>query len=549
VKISVKNIVSLGFAVILVFFGITLAFDPPRIIGIIQGPNGAEGFGCDYSCAGDQDGDGYADLLFSNDPFNPSDGRPNRNVIELYHGSADGLNDTAIVLFQTDVDFEGFGQVQLVGQMTENLLPLIAYQSYTYPGENELFPTSTKIVLTEGGTNFDGMPVYIINRAYSPGIFIPLGYRTRPADLDGDGYDDLIAVDQAEAGWANLMYFSGHPTFDTIPEWRVTVPCNRYFVPAIEASSGCDINADGYDDVLFKMHSIVNVDEYYLFLGGAPMDTTPLFHFRNDHYEGLNLKSFAMLPDVNGDGYDDWGIFWFNGLQQVSGYYIFFGGRNPDMEPDLTLHGNDADLGYLGEIASGDFNGDGISDIVTSGWGAYHQGGEINIFLGSRWGIHKSPDISVDCRQVYGDEYASLGWKLGAVGDYNGDGIDDFVTQRRAFNPPITVVLAGSRNWRLAAPEESSPLPQDYSLTVSPNPFNNTATIIFNMPQPGNATLHVYDIQGRRISTLMDSNLPVGELKTFWNPSNTGSGIYLLTAEFKTREHHDKLVRKLLYLQ
>jgi Zn-dependent M28 family amino/carboxypeptidase len=82
-------------------------------------------------------------------------------------------------------------------------------------------------------------------------------------------------------------------------------------------------------------------------------------------------------------------------------------------------------------------------------------------------------------------------------------------------------------------------LPKAFSLAQNrPNPFNPSTTISFEIPgtpdvkQP--VTLTVYDIRGRRVKTLVDSELEPGTHRIYWNGRSergeaVSSGIYLYT--------------------
>jgi hypothetical protein len=64
------------------------------------------------------------------------------------------------------------------------------------------------------------------------------------------------------------------------------------------------------------------------------------------------------------------------------------------------------------------------------------------------------------------------------------------------------------------------------SLNNYPNPFNPQTTIHFEIPQTGHVTIEVYDIQGRKLSTLYDGISSAGKHDLIWNAANQPSGIY-----------------------
>jgi hypothetical protein len=64
-----------------------------------------------------------------------------------------------------------------------------------------------------------------------------------------------------------------------------------------------------------------------------------------------------------------------------------------------------------------------------------------------------------------------------------------------------------------------------------PNPFNPATRIVFDLHQGGNTQLHVYDVTGRRVRTLMNEYLDAGVYETGWDGWNdngdaVSSGVY-----------------------
>ncbi len=81
--------------------------------------------------------------------------------------------------------------------------------------------------------------------------------------------------------------------------------------------------------------------------------------------------------------------------------------------------------------------------------------------------------------------------------------------------------------------------PKQYSLSQNyPNPFNPATKIRFSIPAGNNSTLvklTVYDMLGREVSQLVNSNLSPGSYEVNWDAANFSSGVYfykLQTGEF-----------------
>jgi hypothetical protein len=79
--------------------------------------------------------------------------------------------------------------------------------------------------------------------------------------------------------------------------------------------------------------------------------------------------------------------------------------------------------------------------------------------------------------------------------------------------------------------------PIRYTLAQNrPNPFNPATTIVFDLPQAGHATLRVYDLAGRLVTTLADRALAAGRHTLRWDGHDAhgtpvASGVYLYRLE------------------
>jgi len=69
--------------------------------------------------------------------------------------------------------------------------------------------------------------------------------------------------------------------------------------------------------------------------------------------------------------------------------------------------------------------------------------------------------------------------------------------------------------------------PSAYSLNQNyPNPFNSSTTISYSLPKPGTAKLELFDLLGRRISTLVNSSQGAGVHHVRFDGKNLASGEY-----------------------
>jgi hypothetical protein len=99
----------------------------------------------------------------------------------------------------------------------------------------------------------------------------------------------------------------------------------------------------------------------------------------------------------------------------------------------------------------------------------------------------------------------------------------------------INVNLAGFSNNSTGIINLTGEIPTQYSLSQNyPNPFNPTTKIKFSIPvetaplRGGQylASLKIFDINGREVSTLVSESLQPGTYEVEWNAANFPSGIY-----------------------
>jgi len=92
-------------------------------------------------------------------------------------------------------------------------------------------------------------------------------------------------------------------------------------------------------------------------------------------------------------------------------------------------------------------------------------------------------------------------------------------------------------------PESFGPLPEQTSLeSAYPNPFNDRAMIRYRLAETGRVRLTLFDVQGRKVATLLDQDRIPGTYEISWKPLSIASGIYLIQLEAGGKHQVKKLV-------
>ncbi len=65
----------------------------------------------------------------------------------------------------------------------------------------------------------------------------------------------------------------------------------------------------------------------------------------------------------------------------------------------------------------------------------------------------------------------------------------------------------------------------------SPNPFNPTTTITFNLAKAGKTTVEVYNVAGQKVSTLVNGTMSAGSHSVVWNAAKFSAGVYFYTVK------------------
>ena len=467
----------------------------------LNGIAAADQSGLSVSDAGDINGDGFDDVIIGapqanggglNDSgetyivFGAAGGFP----AEIELSALDGTN--GFRLSGTAAGDLSGGTVSAAGDINNDGIDdlLVGIRNADRPSFNEgevvlLYGSTTPFPANRALNGFDGTDGTVINGAdFNSLTGVSL---SEVGDFNGDDIDDFIIGSPfgdtpagADAGDSYLIFGADGglganfnlTTLNGANGVRLEGgPAGATF--GVVAGLG-DINDDGFDDVIVGSNVAdppagANAGQGFVVFGtdaGLPASITlnSVNGSNGFRIDGLAagdqlLRSASMLGDVNDDGIDDFIISAFsaspNGLLGAGEVYVVFGdsagfGANFDLSTldgtnGFVIQGASASdrLGYSVSQA-GDFNGDGIGDILVSADagdpGDQGGAGEAYLIFGKPGGFAATLDLAAldpaDGFRLDGEVAGDLaGRSLSAAGDVNGDNRDDLLIGAFSADP------------------------------------------------------------------------------------------------------------------
>lgn len=336
-----------------------------------------------------------------------------------------------------------------------------------------VFGRSTTFLTQPSLTNLNGENGFIIVGLRRPPFSHSSWSTTLPVsgigDFNGDGIDDVIIGNPLYINcnsWNDLcdgqsyIIFGSETSFP--PSFNVTSlnGQNGFTIGGIinasigrSVSSAGDVNGDEIDDVIIGGSQ----GEAYVIFGRKGL--FPM-HFNLSDLNGENgfivdgdscIDSVSKAGDINGDGIDDVILSCWFALNNGGQSYVVFGSKNtfPTQLILKDLNGkngftiNGISPGYLGEESgysigsAGDFNGDGIDDVIIGAPAISNVesaiGGAGYILFGSKHGfpaqinlaaLNGQNGFALNSNKASG---SGAGYSVSGIGDINGDKLDDVI--------------------------------------------------------------------------------------------------------------------------
>lgn len=246
--------------------------------------------------------------------------------------------------------------------------------------------------------------------------FAPVG------DINGDGKADILVGETAENspatdGGRAYIYYGNSINLSEYPDWSFTRN-----IASDQIGKSCtgigDINGDGYNDVLFGSSSSSTVLIFFGSSDGLDAIGDELFTGKtSNNYYGYSVD---QLGDFNNDNFDDF-VIGSPGFSTNNGKGVeYIKGNSTEPLPELIYSTSHIKNGYQVKNA-GDINGDGKSDLLTSGYICSDYAPYI-FFNNNGFGFDSS---WFTCSYDYNDQPYRI--SVNGAGDVNNDGFDDFL--------------------------------------------------------------------------------------------------------------------------
>ena len=364
----------------------------------------------------------------------------------------------------------------------------------------------------------------------------------RFADLNNDGWLDLIVGCRHRLD----VYLNNTGTLPAAPSWSTP---NVGWVLRVALG---DVNNDGWLDVAvasngqngdpasFKVFrntngTLENNASWTASIGGDIYPSSVAFgDVNNNGYPDLAAgswgssgigsgRSIYVFENTGGNLSTNYGWSWTNTASFVSETVVWGDVRNTHLIPTAdTVSGNGARrLWYLKHVPTQSFTQAlvggtpvPLSDYCVhpmSGWVSFKNAppsGTNNVVF--RYVYSYAPDLAVTNWSAAPGSYMFLNTTPSGTDELAGNGKSE----------------AGNG-----------------SLSVSPNPFKETARISYNLSKASLVSLKAYDLSGRLVETFPQGDQPAGRHEATWSAKGLPAGVYLLRMEAGGENHLFRIIR------
>ena len=396
----------------------------------------------------DFDGDGLDDIVISEpdaDTWYNNAGTSslgvNNGVVSVFYGDSNGLFSVPDITWHGSVDNALLGQAIAIGDFDGDGFDDLAIGS---PGNNS---DDGSVEFAFGSASGLSAALIQIN-----GISVPSTTDEKygscletVSDLNSDGNDELLVCSfdyslGTDSGLVQL--FGGGSSSSTWVEMDSPDQLLQGKNFGQSVSSSGDINGDGFSDLVIGNTGTLQDSSGYSSVE-IRYGSSDGFNEDPDHsFQSIvtgNLFGFKVeiINDLNGDGFDEVFIsepYNISNDFNSGNVWVFYGNDTTiSASPDYRLMGLTNDLLGLNFESAGDTNMDGFNDFLITRKSVGNLG-TVELFLGSQSGF----DLNGMVIATGGN---NLGNSIATQGDFNGDGLEEYLLTQQYTNANQTTGL------------------------------------------------------------------------------------------------------------
>lgn len=330
-------------------------------------------YGIKTASAGDVNGDGYGDILISEQRYYNLITKIFEERVYAYYGSATGVDTTpAWIIVGAEDSFMCWG-ISCAGDVNSDGYSDVVVSTFAAGngrGRADIYTGSPQGLSTTASWSVIGVQE---NETLGRGV--------ASGDFNGDGFPDIVVsapyFGQAKAiddEGAIFIYYGSSDGLDTVPGWKaIGESTGEYLGSSLSVG---DVNNDGVSDIMAtRINNTGNTKEpqIVVYYGSHDvMSTTGSAIISKKNY-AFSVESPVVAGDINGDSYTDIiiGTYGYSNGQTYEGAAFLFPGSDQGMSAEAAWQAeSDLDSTYFGArlACAGDVNGDGMDDILI---GAY----------------------------------------------------------------------------------------------------------------------------------------------------------------------------------
>ncbi len=287
-------------------------------------------------------------------------------------------------------------------------------------------------------------------RAHADTDWSSAEYDLYPGDFDGDGATDMLYVAKDPSKASGIARSDGSGPNIPWQSWLsnyLGIPWHSNLYRVVVA----DFNGDNRADVFLQRNS---AGDHYLLLANDNGKLTAINQTIANQYLGSTWSGDehrALAGDFNGDGRDD---LFLQGTRRTSTHFIVAANSNGQFVSGPLQSWTDASWGAFkwstqnSNIFVGDFNGDGLSDLLVQAKPNivmidFDVPIPIPTYTPNSFGVALSQGGTTPFQQVGIQQWSrnafGVDWSPNAsdivVGDFDGNGTDDVLVQARHAGP------------------------------------------------------------------------------------------------------------------